>query len=424
MTKTPSPHFIDVVAYRNPLFPSLGVNDPHMRVFNGKVYLYASHDADPDGYDFCMHDWHVWSTEDMITWHHETTLRPEDTFMGPSHECWALDAASKNGKYYVYFSECAWQTGVFIGDAPGGPFKDALGKPLLPRDLTPTQSYDPSVFIDDDGTPYIIFGLEFNGGYHIAKLNDDMISLAETPRKIELDQRADDKPDLFKHNGTYYLMWQSFYATSDSVYGPFKYRGNAGVAIEHGNVFEWNNQWFHAYGVQDPTPTYRSCALGYVHFKHNGEMFDDPLCIEHGVGHYDAGWNRIYARNYMASHNCRKEENVRNGFDIIAEKDSAWIKYPHVRNMKANSGMSILAANTNAQLTTIEIRKDAPDGMLLGSLDVPGTHEPLLSEWQYYKLMNMQLCNAPGEHDIVFVIKAPPPDQHADLVKIDWFRFW
>ena len=197
-----------VTSKKNPIIPRMGVCDPHMHVFDGRVWLYATHDAIPGSSYFCMKDWQIWSSADCVEWQLETVIRPEDTHMGPSRECWAVDCMERNGKYYYYFSDGNRKTGVLVGDSPAGPFRDVLGKPLLDGTLTPTREYDPAVFRDDDGECYLVFGgpawaYGEGCGYYIARLNEDMVSFAETPRPIELDHIGDDKASLNKYNGTY-----------------------------------------------------------------------------------------------------------------------------------------------------------------------------------------------------------------------------
>lgn len=207
--------------HNNPIIPGKGVCDPHVHIFNNKAYLYASHDKSVESPTWLMDDWQIWSSEDLVEWKYESTVRPEDTYIGVSDTCWAVDAAERNGKYYYYFSNGNTDTGVAVSDNPEGPFRDELGKPLLPKDLTETHQYDPTVFVDPDtDIPYIIWG--GGKGYYIARLQEDMISLAEEPHLILVDgKRAwDDKNFIHKKNGVYYLTWASWYATSDNIYGP------------------------------------------------------------------------------------------------------------------------------------------------------------------------------------------------------------
>ncbi len=136
-----------------------------------------------------MDDWWVWSSADLVSWKLESVLNPEDTYIGKAFDqCWATDAAFRNGKYYWYFSEGNEQAGVVVGETPIGPWKDPLGKPLLDSTLTPTDEYDMTVFQDDDGEFYILFGV---WDYYMARLNENMISLAEEPRKVSSITRSD-----------------------------------------------------------------------------------------------------------------------------------------------------------------------------------------------------------------------------------------
>lgn len=107
----------------------------------------------------------------------------------------------RNGKYYFYFSRGSLNIGVMVADTPVGPWRDPLGKPFLAEGFVPTKTPDPGLFKDDDGECYVVFG---TFDFYIARLNEDMISLAETPRKINIinleapygKDKTDDKPYL------------------------------------------------------------------------------------------------------------------------------------------------------------------------------------------------------------------------------------
>ena len=407
-------------AIKNPIIPQLGVCDPHIHIFNHKAYLYASHDFSPNATDYVMKDWHIWSSPDLVTWSLESVFRPEDTYIGPSSSCWATDAAERHGRYYFYFSNATTDTGVAVSAQPGGPFRDALGGPLLREGLTPTRQYDPAVFIDDDEarTPYIIFGTPMwaNGdSYYIARLNDDMVSLAEAPRKVIVDDGADDKPALHKHNGRYYLSWASFYAVSDSVYGPYKLIGNVGASPDHGNFFEWNNQWFQAFTVLDPTLNHRASGICYVHYHADGQMAVDPLIVEYGVGHYDARWNKIEAEWYMAADGIVKSDNPRRGFDVVAQREGSWMLYPNVEHMPANARLCFYAASNRAQGCTITVHADAPDGVLLGTCVIDNTRS---WDWFGYRTFVCDLAAPAPVTNLCLVFHGAGEE----LAHLDWFK--
>lgn len=367
---------LTVTAKKNPIIPRMGVCDPHMHVFNGRVWLHATHDAEPGSGRFCMRDWQIWSSADCVEWQLESVVRPEDMYIGPSEQCWAVDCAERNGKYYYYFSDGNQFTGVAVGDTPAGPFRDALGKPLLDGTLTPTTEYDPAVFKDDDGEYYIVFGgpgwcYGEGAGYYIARLNEDMISLAEQPRRIELNHEADDKASLNKINGRYYLTYGGFYSVADNVYGPYKFMGHTGASADHTSYFEWNGQLFNAITVVDHYGAYRSSGMCYVHVRAGGELVTDPLIVEYGVGQYDSDWNKIEAEWFMRGKNVKKVENADvPGFSVTC-KEQGSVVYPRVRNLADKVGFTFSGACTgNGGLGggEVELRLNDENGPLLGTM--------------------------------------------------------
>lgn len=285
----------------NPIIPGLGVCDPHIRIYNDRAYLYATHDKSAQSTKFVMDDWWIWSSDDLVNWKHEWTLRPEETYYGqPDSSCWAVDEMERDGKHYLYFSRGPKNIGVVVSDTPVGPWRDPLGRALLPEGLVPTAIRDPGLFKDDDGECYIVFG---TFDFYMARLNRDMISLAEHPRLITIHNPAgpcapgktDDKPFLHKRNGIYYLSWGCFYSMSDKLYGPYDCKGTL-ITVEnvdpslhykhkaidhdrHGSFFEWRGQWYFICNEMGVTQNsrFRDSSLCYVSYKSNGEI--EPLKI-------------------------------------------------------------------------------------------------------------------------------------------------
>ena len=395
------------------VFPDMGVCDPHVHIFNGKAYLYSSHDYGPRQPIYRMDDWRVFSSDDLVNWDLEFTLHPEDTFLGEDRECYATDAAERNGKYYLYFSDQQRCTGVAVSEnGPGGPYVDALGKPLLPQGLVDTACYDPTVFIDDDEnkTPYIMFGYTVAGKqYYIARLNEDMISLAEEPKAVEIiDGWENDACWLTKWGDTYYLNSHGGeYATSKSVYGPYMYRGRIceDCFTDHGTFFTFHNQTYFTYAVPDNygsgeplDPYYRTTKFVYAHMKDNGDIVTDDFIKKVGVGQYDATWDAINGEWFFdASDGIVKKENA-DGFELRGIKDGSYLTYPNIYNMPADAVLRFRAANGNDIPCTVEIRENDPDGALLGSRIVENT-----GGFDSFGLFDVNLGNTAGTHGICFV---------------------
>ncbi|KAI1432513.1 xylosidase/arabinosidase [Xylaria sp. CBS 124048] len=152
-----------------PLITHLYTADPSAHVFEGKVYIYPSHDRETDikfndnGDQYDMADYHVFSTSkldppyapDSVT-DHGVVLRTEDVPWA-SKQLWAPDAAFKNGEYYLFFpardKEGIFRIGVAVGDSPAGPFK------ADPEPIPGSFSIDPASFVDPDtNAGYLYFG--------------------------------------------------------------------------------------------------------------------------------------------------------------------------------------------------------------------------------------------------------------------------
>ncbi|MFA5728398.1 MAG: alpha-N-arabinofuranosidase, partial [Candidatus Neomarinimicrobiota bacterium] len=64
---------------QNPLIMDQFTADPSARVFGGRVYVYPSHDLDCGTNWFCMQDYHVFSSADMVNWiDHGVIIRQEE----------------------------------------------------------------------------------------------------------------------------------------------------------------------------------------------------------------------------------------------------------------------------------------------------------------------------------------------------------
>ena len=417
----------------NPIVDGQGLTDPHATIYGDRVWVYATHDADAKGKNFVMKDWWVWSSADLVNWKHEGTLRPEQTFIGkPFDSCWATFGISRNGKYYWYFSAGPREIGVVVADAPAGPWKDPLGRPLIAKGLTPTEQRDPDLFTDDDGKAYMVYG---TFDYFIVRLNNDMISLAEKPLPLQIEQKegpygkgkTDDKPSLHKRNGIYYLSWSGFYATSKTVYGPYVCKGPViapeRVAPEfrnqnlfhdrHGNFFTWNNQWYYIFNDKSQpgrSDYFRDSCLAYVHYRDNGEIA--PIRIDRiGVGQYDASTGRIEAEDYFSARGADVTESP-GGFDVRNLRQGSILTYPNVMNLPRNPVASFRVACGNPNGATIEIHENNAEGVLLGSCTVPAAEG-----WNRYQTVSCPLQTAAGTKSLCLTFKG----NGGELLRLDYF---
>ena len=420
----------------NPIVPAAGLNDPHVHIFNGKAYVYATHDKSIENETFIMEDWWIWSSDDLVNWELEAVLDPSDTYIGAGFQsAWATDAAYRDGKYYWYFSEANEQTGVVVADSPTGPWSDPLGKPFLAKDLTPTHEYDISV-IEDRGEHYAIFGV---WDFYIARMGDDMISLAEAPRKIIVENpvgpygegSTDDKPFVHKRNGIYYLSWGAFYATSGNLYGPYKYKGvilndhsfapgyseptwpNGYLQGRHGSFFEWHNQTYFAYCDISQTGNryFRDTFISYVHYRDNGDIA--PIRVDGiGVGEYDANKGKIEVEDYFIARNAVKRESPDGGFVVGVDSGTNYIGFHNVSGLRNKKTIMVRASATGSSDSEIEVRKGSSTGPVVTTIEVrtglPGLHGDFSAE----------LPELDEKEDLYFVVNRLSGQE----VMLDYFR--
>ena len=278
------------------LFPKDYMADPSANVFNGRLYIYPSHDwdsgatEDDDGGHFEMKDYHVLSLDDVengeVTDHGQILCVDDVAWVG--RQMWDNDVAEHNGKYYLIYSakdkRDIFHLGVAVADSPEGPF--------VPQQAPIRGSYsiDPCAFKDDDDKVYVYFGGLWGGQLQryrnnkalesaylpegdedalpsrVAMMDDTMLQFAEDPKPVIIvDEngkplKAGDPHRFFeaswmhKYNGRYYFSYSTgdshllCYATGDSPYGPFTFRG---VLLDpvvgwttHHSIVEYKGQWY------------------------------------------------------------------------------------------------------------------------------------------------------------------------------------
>ena len=193
---------------QNPIICNQFTADPSARVFNGKVYLYPSHDIPPESEKckenwFCMEDYHVFSSDNLVEWMDHgviLTQREVPWVDSTSYSMWAPDCIDRNGKYYFFFPSQAkpgneksgFRIGVAISEKPYGPFIPET------EPIDGVRGIDPNPFIDEDGQAYLYWSA---GNIYGAKLKDNMLELASEPKVIEnLPKKGLKEGHLFKIN--------------------------------------------------------------------------------------------------------------------------------------------------------------------------------------------------------------------------------
>lgn len=278
------------------LVPGDYMADPAVHVFNGKLYIYPSHDRESgipendNGDHFDMKDYHVFSMEtiDGPVTDHGVVLDVKD-IPWAGRQLWDCDCTCKDGKYYMYFplkdQTDIFRIGVAVADKPEGPFIPQ------PDPMKGSYSIDPAILDDGDGNYYMYFGGLWGGQLQryknnkalecaefpadnepaipsrIAKLADNMLEFAEEPRPVVIldengkpltagdnNRRFFEASWVHKYNGKYYFSYstgdthQLCYAIGDNPYGPFTYQGVILTPVvgwtTHHAICEFQGKWY------------------------------------------------------------------------------------------------------------------------------------------------------------------------------------
>ncbi|MGQ1911115.1 glycoside hydrolase family 43 protein [Marinifilum sp. RC60d5] len=278
------------------LVEDLYTADPAAHVFNGKLYIYPSHDIETgmpendNGDHFAMRDYHVYSMEEIdgkVTDH--GVILDVDDVPWSGRQMWAPAAACKNGKYYFYFplkdKNDIFRIGAAVSDTPEGPFI-AEKHPIMG-----SYSIDPAMFEDEDGEHYMYFGGIWGGQLQryrdnkaievgaeptdeepalcakVALMSDDMLEFAEEPKDVVIvdedgnplkagdhDRRFFEAAKMHKYKGKYYFSYSTgnthllCYAIGDNPYGPFTYQGEILSPVvgwtTHHSICEFKGKWY------------------------------------------------------------------------------------------------------------------------------------------------------------------------------------
>ena len=305
------------------LFPEDYMADPSVHVWDGKLYIYPSHDwesgvpEDDFGSHFDMKDYHVLTLEgpDPLTspvkdW---GKVLDKTDIEWHGRQLWDCDVARKDGKYYMYFPmkdrTDIFRFGVAVSDSPTGPFIPR------PKPMNGSYSIDVCVF-EEDGEYYVYFGGIWGGQLQryrdnkaldngsvlpaddeaalaprVARLRGDMLEFAEDPKPVLIvdaagrplthgdPRRFFEASWMHKYQGKYYFSYSTgdkhhiCYAIGDNPYGPFTYAGEILTPVvgwtTHHSIVEYNGQWwlFHHDSVPSGGRTWlrslKVCRLTY-----------------------------------------------------------------------------------------------------------------------------------------------------------------
>lgn len=391
------------VMAQNPIISGQFTADPTARVFNGRVYLYPSHDIFPPAGQrqdwFCMEDYHVFSSDNLTDWtdHGMIVTQNKVPWVRPdSYSMWAPDCVERNGKYYFYFPSSpkdgrGFAVGVAIADSPTGPFIPE------PEPIKGINGIDPCVLQASDGNAYIFWG---NG--RCAKLKDNMKELADDnpketvkwgEREIEmvgvsclkdLPNRQAEGPFAFEYNGNYYLTYPYVrentevlgYAMSKNPMGPYEYKGLImaeqpnGCWTNHHSIINYKGQWYLFYHHNYFSPNddkRRSACIEKLYFNPDGTIQEVKQTIR-GVG-VNRATEKIEIDRYSSASADVTEAlidtvNTFRSYQATLPAKGSWLQYNDVDFSVITDGYLVMNVNA-ADDTELCIREKSPKGRVI-----------------------------------------------------------
>ena len=392
-----------IVSAQNPIIRNQFTADPTARVFNGKIYLYPSHDIPaPEGQRqdwFCMEDYHVFSSENLTDWtdHGMIVTQNKVPWGKPDgYSMWAPDCVYKNGKSYFSFPNApktgrGFAIGVATADHPEGPFT------CEPTAIKGVFGIDPCVLIDDDGQAYLYWsGMGIRG----TKLKDNMKETADTtasnaPQSATVMQGLPDGfkegPFVFKRDNYYYLTFPWVrkengtetlaYAMSKNPLGPWDFKGI--IMAEHDNtcwtnhhsILQYKGQWYIFYHRNDFSPKMdkrRSARIEKLFFNQDGTIQEVQQTMR-GVG-VNQATEKIEVDRYRAASKGVTTEYVdttdyfRGWYANLPQKGS-WMKYTDVDFNCIHDGYLVICVSAEAN-TTLFVREKNEKGKIIARVKV------------------------------------------------------
>lgn len=434
----------------DPIVQTRFTADPAPLVHDGVVYLYTSHDED-DAAGFKMLDWRLYTSTDMVNWTDRGAVASLKTFPWAvqSNDAWAPQVIERGGKFYLYVPISVAGSpknviAVAVADNPAGPFRDALGHPLIgpARD-----NIDPTVAVDDDGQAYLYWG---NPDLWYVRLNRDMISYSGKIEKI--GPRISDYqegPWFYKRQGKYYMAFASTccsegigYAVSDRATGPWTYKGpimdhNPAATGNHPGIIDYKGGSY-VFGFSYElnfamTPIHherRSVTVAKFDYHPDGTIpnlgwWDRTTAPQiETLNPYDVvqaetiAWTsrikRDRDRPFYWAPGVTTEKSDKVGMYVTRITDLSYIKVTGVDFGAGATSFSATVASTD-KTGRIELRLDKTDGPLIASLAVEATGG--LDEW---RTMIAPVSGAAGTHDLFLIFRGP---EGRPLFNFDSWRF-
>lgn len=418
---------------QRPIIQTKYTADPAPMVYNDTVFLYTTHDED-DAEGFKMQDWLLYTSTDMVNWTDHGVVASLKSFdwVKRDNGAWAEQVVERNGKFYMYCPIHGNGIGVLVSDSPYGPFKDPLGKPLVWQ-KEHWDDIDPTVFIDEDGQAYMYWG---NPNCYYVKLNEDMISYSGDIVKLkETPEHYQEGPWFYKRNGHYYLAFASTccpegigYAMSDSPTGPWKTKGYIMRPTErtrgnHPGIMDYKGKSY-VFGLNYDllkleTNTHyerRSVSVAEMHYNEDGTIQEVPYWADTKLEQIDTfnPFRKVEAETMAWGYGLKTAPNADKSLSVVNVNNGEYICVRGV-DFGKNKARRFEVSALPLEGGNLKIRLDAPDGKIVGNVNIPQGNET-----SKYELYSCEVNAVSGIHDLYLSFEG---ENNKDLFELDYWKF-
>ncbi len=424
-----------------PIIQTKYTADPAPYVHDGVVYLFTTHDEDgAEGFE--MKDWLLYTSTDMVNWEDHgavASLRDFKWYKG-NNGAWAEQVIERNGKWYMYCPIHGHGIGVLVADSPYGPYRDPLGEPLVWQ-KEHWDDIDPTVWIDDDGQAYMYWG---NPNVYYVKLNEDMISYSGDIVKLPKIKDYQEGPWLWSRKNArgekkWYLAFASTccpegigYAMSDSPTGPWEWKGHImdhtiSTRGNHPGIIDYKGRSY-CFGLNYDVfrletsrhAEQRSVAAAEMTYNPDGTIQELPYfldCQLRQIGTFNP-YRHVEAETMAWGYGLKTTRANPSGpwnpTLFVTDIDNG--EFILVKGVDFGKGAKSVTVSCASHLYggTMELRIDAPDGTVIGSLTIPNTRDK-------FQEFSTQLKATTGTHDLYFVFVGNQW-QKKNLFNFDWWE--
>ena len=449
----------------NPISTYHYLADPSAASDGDTFYILTDVDdySPQQNYNYDIVGLNAFSSQDMKNWtDHGMIFRSKREFGNYPDNTWASGIAVHKGRIYIVYPNGASGVGMLTATSIDGPYTDpvkethgvnyiaaSFGSSVIGGCDGIAHCFDPGIFIEEDGTGYVIFGGGENGQRPYGN-NLDIIKFTENNGKITIDknsltrvsaQNSFEAPYIHKKGSKYYLSFNTppqviDYGMADKITGPYTFVGTVIPGISsvpdahneggnnHQGFAEFKGKWYAVYhdrrlvtasehpgsctqsGQCTNSPNkenHRSVSIDELTW--NGDKMNKLTFTREGpkqIKNFDP-YNTYKALTSSKQRNVRSRTDWTKGKPVVhvltplATKES-WIRVSGVDFGNGAQNLRVKAASV-ADGNKIEIHTGSVSGTLAGTCSLAKT-----SGWNDYVDNDCEMSGLTGVVDELFFV--------------------